>query len=345
VFLLHNPLSVLEAPPSLVKIQTLVEEYPKSLQMATPKENLPLHCACIFGPKLDVIRYLVQEYPTSLKVTNKSGFLPLHHACNRNAPLDLDVVRYLVEEYPASLKVTNKSGFLPLHHTCIGGAPLDIFRYLVQSYPESLKVTNKNGWLPLHYAFSYRHHSPLEIVRYLVEEYPESLQVTDGRGVKPIGWAKKPLEGEEPLHDVLAWLKSFEPLPSPQLSVIHDVVAWLKSTMAGGVAFDPLSSSQPSVQPDNSPFSPDKETLVHPIALDPPVSSQQPSPSLHPVTSSSFDQKSSSQNPSLTASLTATALPSEENTDTMQFHMNPTKVTEGADFAANSAQFGEEGST
>jgi hypothetical protein len=44
-------------------------------------------------------------------------------------------------------------------------------------------------------------------------------------------------------------------------------------------------------------------------------------------------------------SLTANALPSEDNTIIMQSHMNSTKDTEGTNFAANLAQFGEEGST
>jgi hypothetical protein len=154
-----------------------------------------------------------------------------------------------------------------------------------------------------------------------VQEYPESLQVADSSGRKPID---RPSGGDPPLQDI---------------------VVWLESAMAGGVAFEPLSSPQPLVQPANPPYFPDKETLVHPIAIDPPVSSQQPSPSLHLVTSSSFEQKTSSQTPSLAASLTANALPSEENTNMMQSHMNSTKNTEGADFAANSAQFGEEVST
>jgi hypothetical protein len=65
--------------------------------------------------------------------------------------------------------------------------------------------------------------------------------------------------------------------------LLQDVVTWLECAVARRNWWYNLSTV---------PSPPDKETLAHP-----PVSSQLPSPSPHPVILSSFDQKSSGQTP------------------------------------------------
>jgi ankyrin repeat protein len=268
-------------------------------------------------PSLGNIQTLVEAWRGALSVADINGNLPLHLACYHGAPLY--VVRYLVQEYPESLQVTNKDGGLAVHYACNcnRGSPLEIVRYVVQENPKSLQVTDINGQLPLHHACN--HGAPLELVRYLVQQYPESLQVIGINGKTPIDLAKN-----------------------------QEVVAWMRSAMANsGIAFEALSSSQPSVQPTNLPFSPDKKskkTRIYQNDIHPPVSSQEPS--LRPADASSFDQTRPVQTPSLTASVSVTAaLPSDDNTKITQSHMNPTKDTEGADFVADSERFSEEAST
>jgi ankyrin repeat protein len=315
-------------------VQYLVQEYPESLQVSNNDGKIPLHIACYCKAPLEVVRYLVQKYPESLGVAGIDGKLPLHIACYSQAPME--VVRYLVQEYPEALQVPNNDGDLPLHFACTFKAPLEVVRYLVQEYPKSLQVTDKNGSLPFHYACGCE--APLEVVQYLVQEYPESLRVTDN-------------DGDLPLHIACirqAWLEvvqylvqeypeSLQAINNSRKKAIdlannHEVLTWMESAMAGEVSFEPLSSPQPSVQPVNPLSSPDKETLASQIDVDPSVSSQQSS--LRSV-----------QTPNLTASLSTTALPSDDNTKSMQSHMNPNKDTEGADFVADSERFGEEAST
>jgi ankyrin repeat protein len=156
--------------------------------------------------------------------------------------------------------MTNKSGRLPLHTACSNQAPLDIVQYLVQEYPEFLQMNDNNGALPLRDACS----SQVELydIRYLVQEYPECLHVTNSNGEIPFAWPRD---------------------MGRQKKTSQSCRLRLESTVASGVAVEPLSSPQPSVQPGKSPFSPDKETFVHPKDIDSPVSAQQPSRSLHPV--------------------------------------------------------------
>jgi ankyrin repeat protein len=296
---LHKALR--ESPPSLEKIRSLVETCRDVLSFAEVDGNLPLHFACIYGSPLDLVRYLVEEYPDSLQVAANDGYLPLHDACLSGAPMD--VVQYLAKACPKSLQVTSRSGKkpidlaknhevviwmesamlaggfafdqLPLHHACIIGAPLELVRYLVEEYPDSLQVADNDGYLPLHDACLCG--APMDVVQYLAKACPKSLQVTSRSGKKPIDLAKN-----------------------------HEVVAWMESAMlAGGFAFDHLSSPQPSVQPVSSPFSPDRETLVQRIDIDHPISSQDidrsissQQPLLHPA-NSSFDQTTPGQTPSL----------------------------------------------
>jgi hypothetical protein len=85
----------------------------------------------------------------------------------------------------------------------------------------TLSVASSGGHLPLHY-YACNRDATLDVILYLVqEEYPESLQVTNSSGKRPIDLAKRP--------------------------PLHEVVAWLESALAGGVAFELLSSPQLSV--------------------------------------------------------------------------------------------------
>jgi hypothetical protein len=67
----------------------------------------------------------------------------------------------------------------------------------------------------------------------------------DGEGEKKprtIDLAKRPWKGKNPLHKI---------------------VAWMQSAVAGGAGSEQIPLSQPLVQPVNSPFSSEKEALVH----------------------------------------------------------------------------------
>lgn len=160
-------------PVSFSSIQSLLQQYPSSIQSKNKNGNIPLHLACFHGASLQVVEYLVSSWPSSLSVEDDQGSLALHWACF-GQKCDLLVIQNLLLQNPSSISHQTHNKQIPLHYACANGGSLQIVQVLCQKYQQGTRQENSNGLLPLHVACSSKVAS-LEVVMYLVTQDPSTL--------------------------------------------------------------------------------------------------------------------------------------------------------------------------
>ena len=69
-----------QEPPSLEKIQSIVQRDPEAVKYEDEYDQIPLHYACYNQAPLTVVEYLLQQWPRSIKIGGFRRGVALHYA-------------------------------------------------------------------------------------------------------------------------------------------------------------------------------------------------------------------------------------------------------------------------
>jgi hypothetical protein len=122
----------------------MCKAYPKSVEMKTGNERIPLHYACMSGfylrdSSLEVLNLLISAYPQGIDAKDIDENVPSYYLkeavseCNGTehlyllhkavkAGLSIHLVNLLLQGFPESCITKDNDGMVPLHHACASQA-------------------------------------------------------------------------------------------------------------------------------------------------------------------------------------------------------------------------------
>ncbi|KAL7550939.1 hypothetical protein ACHAWF_014142 [Thalassiosira exigua] len=199
----------------------LIQTYPESVQMESPKFGLPLHCAAQKHRNgLQLVRHLSCEYPAALNKKNDTVGIPLectndqeifihllrrrypakmtnyvHQVLKDDALLDpMSVVRVFLQNFCGNVEEIDKFGRYPLHVAVSSSRVSHIMiRELLGAHPAAALHQEKHKCIPLHLFF--RHNGTLdsrafeEIFDELMSSRNQSARMRNCNGLLPLHFA------------------------------------------------------------------------------------------------------------------------------------------------------------
>jgi len=124
-------------------IQSLLNHYPKAVQLQDDYGNLPLNIALMFGIPHNTILYILHQYPNAAMSVDNNGSYPIHRASRLHSP---ELMHALLDAYPDGVKQMDRVGRLPIHIVCEVGPPsIGVLEVLLEHYPKSIYVKDNNG--------------------------------------------------------------------------------------------------------------------------------------------------------------------------------------------------------